>query len=349
MPSKFGGVPVEETGSKFGGIPLESPESVPTQSDQSGPGNHGLGEFITSPHGYIREGLRTAGQGVKELFTPGQRMRGATDVLKGAGSVATPAALGAGGAALAAAPLATVGALGLGAAGSGLGGMAGRKLATAVSSNPDAPELGQEVGSLAGGAGLGYAGAKAIPAIGRMIPTTEKAGARIQNVMNKAGDLPVNVSEIGPAAVRAAQFGKRGASTPKAINDFIAETGVDANPQAGLRPLPLRSAADYHETAGRKARTMMDQPVQGSMIHHLNEFRQPLRKAMLDTAEQGEPGLGSYYDRALKSYGTARRIEDFKGAAGDAIKKYGVRSGLAGLGIGGGIYGARKLFGEFGE
>lgn len=322
------------------------PESVPYTSPTSEPGNHGLSEFITSPHGYIREGLRTAGQGVKELMTPGTRLRGATDVLKGAGSVATPAALGAGGAALAAAPLATVGAMGLGAAGSGLGGMAGRKLATAVSKNPDAGELGQEAGSLVGGLGAGYAGSKALPAIGRMIPTTEKAGARIENVMRQAGDRPVNLSQIGPPAMRAAQFGKRGGSTPKAINDFITETGVDANPQEGMRPLNLRSAADYHENAGAKARTMMDQPVQGSMIHHLNEFRQPLRASMIEAAEQAKPGLGSYYDRALKSYGTAKKIEGVRDAATDVVKKYGVKAGLTGLGLGAGYTASRKLFGE---
>ncbi len=316
---------------------------TPADTTPPEPGNHGLSEFITSPHGYLREGARQIGQGVQGLLTSGHRMQGATDVLKGAGSVATPFALGAGGAALEAAPLATVGGLALGKAGSSLGEMGGRKLATAMSNNPNAPELGAEAGSLLGGAGLGYAGAKALPALGRMIPTTEKAGARIQNVLKKAGDTPVDVSESGPAAVRAAQFGKRGGSTPKAINDFITETGVDANPQAGLRPLPLRSAADYHENAGARARTMMDQPVQGSMIHHLNEFRQPLRKSMINAAEQTEPGLGSEYDKSLRSYGTAKKIENVKDVGKKIIKKVAIPAAIAGAAGGTGYKIARTL------
>ena len=110
---------------------------------------YSLREFITSPHGLIREGLRRMGTGFSELTQPGfdPKAQGAHDIIAGAGSALTPALLP-----LAVAnPLPAVAALAGGAAGSTLGQMG----AHALDAGPGTTNLAGDVGGIAGGAAVG--------------------------------------------------------------------------------------------------------------------------------------------------------------------------------------------------
>lgn len=139
----FANAPATLTDADFG-------KQAPKQEENS---------FFTSPHGFIREGARTIGQGVKELFTPGSREAGATHVIKGAGSMLAPVGIGAAIPALVAAPAATLGGLAAGGAGMMAGGAGGRKLAEAAGGGPQAQELAGTIGETVGGGFGGAAGA----------------------------------------------------------------------------------------------------------------------------------------------------------------------------------------------
>lgn len=117
----------------------------------------GLKEFITSPHGLLRTGASQIGQGLKELFTSGQRERGAADAIEGAGRFAAPFALPF----AVEAPIAALAATG--------GGLVGQKLGESAAEHFGAkPETTRLIGDLAAlpGALVGAKGAKYAPEIG---------------------------------------------------------------------------------------------------------------------------------------------------------------------------------------
>ncbi len=161
-----------------------------------------------------------------------------------------------------------------------------------------------------------------------MLPNAKRAGAGIEAVKQAVGHVPVSVAETGPAAMRASEFAGSGGHLPKPISDFIAKTGVDVAPSQGISPLPLRTAHDFYTNAGAKARTLLDQPVQGPMSHYLTQFNVPLRKSLIDAAEQGAPGQGKALDSSMREYRNAKRLEtglDYgKKAAIGAATGYGL-------------------------
>ncbi len=64
---------------------------------------------------------------------------------------------------------------------------------------------------------------------------------------------------------------------------------------------------------------------------------------MIETAEQAEPGLGSEYDKSLKSYGTAKRIEGVKEAGKKLIKRVAIPAAVGAAAGGAGYKIARSL------
>jgi hypothetical protein len=106
--------------------------------------------FVTSPHGLIRTGARQIVHGARELFSPGNRAQGASDVIRGAGRMALPTAIPA----MAANPVTA--ALGLGT-GAVAGGAAKLGLG-AMGASEGVQNLGEDVAGLgAGGAAAHFA------------------------------------------------------------------------------------------------------------------------------------------------------------------------------------------------
>lgn len=165
--SQYGGVPSvggtddeyqggEGDKSQQKGTPLEEAIS-PTGSEDN---------FLTSPHGFIRSGARQIVHGIGEVMHPGQRMQGASDVIRGAGSVLTPAAI----------PLAVANpvtsAIGIGA-GLGAGTIAHAGLG-AMGASEGAQNLGEDVAGLGAGA---LAGGLAHPRLSPAVGTGLKVAA----------------------------------------------------------------------------------------------------------------------------------------------------------------------------
>lgn len=173
MPSKFGGVEVEEKpsgGSKFGGIAVDGAPDTRGLDKLPGGTAPGVEKPNSLPNGAVAKedstskpfdlehsigegsfpGPVMAANGIRDLFTRalpaaanGNGTRAAHEVISGVGRAAIPLAAPA----LIQAPIAT--AIGMG--GSYLGSQVGRQGAKALGLNPDQSNLMEDVGGIAGG------------------------------------------------------------------------------------------------------------------------------------------------------------------------------------------------------
>lgn len=119
--------------------------------------------FLTSPTGFIRSGFNRAVAGVEHMAEPGitPKIGGASEVLRGAGSMLAPVAIGATLPSLFAAPASTMGSAALGTAGSMAGGAAAKSVAKSFHASPEAQNLTEDIGGLVGGGAGAYSGARA--------------------------------------------------------------------------------------------------------------------------------------------------------------------------------------------
>lgn len=298
-----------------------------------------LREFITSPHGFIREGARTIGQGARELFTPGQRMKGATDVIHGAGSVLAPVAIGASIPALTAAPAATIGGMAMGTAGAGLGSAGGRSIARAMGGGEQAQELGGELGGLAGGFGGGAAGARLIPKATAMVPSAERAGRNFERVMQAAGTMPVDLTKASAPVIRALELERAGSGAPPPVISKMAER----IPQHTDMPMTFKEARDFQSNAGRlsAAESLNAKPQMKAQVAQLAKALADENQSVAEKA-----GVGDLYAKAMKEYRQAKTIEGVKENAKDLAKSTAAKYILGGAGLGAGYGIARKVLGE---
>lgn len=302
-------------------------QNAPTPPAPPEGGNHGLSEFITSPHGLIREGARQIGLGAKELFTPGQRMRGATDVIRGTGSALAPVAMGAAIPALVTAPAAAAGGIALGGIGAGLGQAGGRRAVKALGGSEEAQDFGGELGGLGGGVLAGGAGAKLAPKLIDMIPSADRAGKTFQYVMSKAKDVPVDTSAFAGPALAARKLNKvAGDPYPPVLRKAFQAI------QPTTDPLTYGDSRMLAGSAGRKAVQMSMQPqaLSGPMKMHAAQLAEGL-----DAANEGAArsvGVGDEYRDAMTEYRRAMALQQFGKEAGKVALKatpYAVGGGLA--------------------
>ena len=135
---------------KLGGTPPPAPTGVgklPASQlpEELKPEDQQEDSFWTSPHGLIRSGLTRAVHGVESGAEPGidPKLGAASEIIRGVGTAALPAAIPI----AMANPAGAVGAIAGGAIGSGLSGWAGRKIGLA----PGAQALTEDAGNIAGG------------------------------------------------------------------------------------------------------------------------------------------------------------------------------------------------------
>lgn len=128
-----------------------SPQEVsqPKKVNQQEP-KRTMRDFVTSPNGFIRQGLGRAGQGIKDAYnTPGldSKLHGASEVIRGVGTAAIPAMIP-----LAVAnPISAAAGLATGTAGQYLGEKGGE----ALGMSPGASELTGDVAGILSGGGVG--------------------------------------------------------------------------------------------------------------------------------------------------------------------------------------------------
>ncbi len=282
-------------GAGLPGVPTPAPPAAMQPEQDSWSSLH---NFITSPNGLIRGGVRQAVGGAEHMAEPGKEAKysGASNVIRGVGKTLAPVAIGAAIPAAAAAPATAATSLITGTGGA----MAGRGLARGgarmLSASPEGEELAGDVGETLGGIGAGYLGSR-IPG---MLPSTERAGRNFQAVMERARDVPVDLSAAGDPALRAQELRESGASMPGVVNKFLQRTTAPNSP-----PLTYETSRDFASNAGRLSADENSRMIP-PMRAQVSRLTQALNDANARAAESA--GVGPQYNDAMSEYRNAMRI-----------------------------------------
>jgi hypothetical protein len=256
------------------------------------------------------------------LGSPGRSPREkAKDISKGIAVGSLPLL----GGALAAAPLATTLGLAGGTGGGVVGGYLGRKAGELV----DAPELGEDIGGLAGnlaGAGTGLALKTKIPGL---FPSAKGAGAALSEVKSVAGNVPIKMGKAGDTALELYTQSQRGGTLPKAVRDLVNRV---TKPES--KPITYAEAKDFQSNISRLsvAERMRLTP---NVQRLVGQLAADLKTSLKDAADT--VGKGEQFSQAMKEYHQAMQIRGMTDAAKAGAWKWALR--------GAGAYGIYKLLG----
>lgn len=186
--------------------------------------------FITSPNGMIRTGVRRAGEGIAAMSRPGldAKLGAGSEILRGVATAATPAAIPF----MAANPLMSAARLALGT-GAQYVGEEGSK---AIGLPPGASQL---IGDTAGIAGAGFPGKNTEAALGG---ATRAGMAQVRPVLDKASIWhPLKNIGLGYDAIKNTVQGARDAVNPPSTSPFDVRS-VKSPPSSGgtaFNPRPV--------------------------------------------------------------------------------------------------------------
>lgn len=195
----------------------------------------------------------------------------------------------------------------------------------------------QEIGAKAAMLGAVPEMASAVKgAISGMLPSTERAGQKFQQVMSAAKDVPVDLSKVDPIVERAKELRSRGHGPPsQAMRQYMrVRQPEEFGPfQMAPQPLTYETARDFAVSAGdQSAREIMG--TNKTMKRQNKSFARALDEANREAAYQA--GRGPEYDQAMTEYRNARRLENVKRIVAKSGKK---AAGTAALGAAGyGLY-----------
>lgn len=156
--------------------------------------------------------------------------------------------------------------------------------------------IGEYAPAVAGAAGLVKAGVRALPSAAR-------AGQKFQSVMAAAKDIPIDVAGPGNVALRIGELAERGASMPKAVNDFLKYA---TNPQKP--PMDYKVARDFASNIGRLSAKEVSRlnPV---MQKHVADLSVALNESIVKAAQAA--GKADEYVAAMNEYRKAMQLRDF--------------------------------------
>lgn len=156
------------------------------------------------------------------------------------------------------------------------------------------------------------------------IPTTAKAGAKFQSVMAAAKNIPIDVKEVGDAALRIQELAERGGSMPLAVRKIL--NRMTDPEKAGL---VYEESRDFASNISRLSADEMQRltPVVRREVAHLSAM---LNKANAMAAKQA--GKADEYASAMKEYASAMRLRSMADAAIKGAKKTVPYASAAGAG-----------------
>lgn len=157
------------------------------------------------------------------------------------------------------------------------------------------------------------------------LPSTARASAKFEDVMNAAKDTPIDPTKPAEAAARGKELFDRGSSSlPRVLRRFTARIG---DPDAG--PMTYKEARDFYTNA-RMGMTeyLRNNP---TMWRQVTIFKNALGEAVQEAANVA--GKGSEYASAMKEYRQAKSMQKLAAAAA----ALGIK--VAGIGA---IYSAAK-------
>ncbi len=188
--------------------------------------------------------------------------------------------------------------------------------------------LSQTVPAVAGGVEAIKAGVNRIPGI----PTAAKAGAKFEQVMSKAKDVPVNTAAADEALARAQELRQRGSTMPKVMNDYAkrrkpvtADFGGQSVEMAA-EPMTYQEGRDFASNAGAMS-TRETTALNAKMQAQVKQFARAMKDANRGAAK--EVGMESLYDRAMTEYRVAKNIEEKMAI----VKKWAWRAGAGYAGV----------------
>jgi hypothetical protein len=174
------------------------------------------------------------------------------------------------------------------------------------------------------------AGANAVPRMAR-------AGRTFQSVMGAAKDVPLNVEAPGQVALRIQELAERGGTMPRMVRQFVQRVTDPAK-----APLAYGEGRDFASNISRLSADEYNRltPV---IQREVGSLRTALNGSLHEAA--GSVGKGTEYANAMKEYSQAAKLNTFRDALLDALKKGAVPAGSA---AGAGYYLGGKLRGLLG-
>lgn len=165
-----------------------------------------------------------------------------------------------------------------------------------------------------------------------MLPSRARAGAKFEQVMQHAKDVPVDVGKTGDVALRVQELADRGASMPQVVRKFLRRT---TDPAQG--PMTYSEARDFYSNISRLSADEFKRmtPV---VQREVAQMREALDKALYGAADT--VGRGADYLSAMTEYGRASKGRK----AVDAVKDTAVKAGITGA-AGGTLYLLAKKLG----
>lgn len=160
------------------------------------------------------------------------------------------------------------------------------------------------------------------------IPTMAKAGAKFQQVMGAAKDVPLDISAPGNVALRIQQLAERGGTMPKVVRDFLKRVTDPSKPN-----LAYEEARDFYSNISRLSGNDY-QRLTPVLVREIGNLRVALNSSLRTAAET--VGKGGLYDDAMKGYRQAAKVSDAVGDAAKQIKRWAIPTGIV-------TYGANKL------
>lgn len=211
-------------------------------------------------------------------------------------------------------------------------------------------QAAEGAGALAGGIALGEAIPKVMPPlvrkVGKILPNTERAGAKLQTVMQSARNVPQDLTQTDLIAARAKQLQQRGGGTPPpVVQKYLARqkpvVAKFGGQKVAMQPQPMtyEEGFDFASAAGSQSAKAMSE-MTGPMKAQVKQFAGALRNSNRQAAAQ--VGMGDLYDQAIKEYRQAKTLEEAK----DVVKRYALHAAI-GTGV---LYGiereVERLFGR---
>ena len=139
-----------------------------------------------------------------------------------------------------------------------------------------------------------------------VVPSTARAGKKLEDVMSAARNVPIKPGEPTAEAFRGKEIASRGGQLPKILRDFVRRT---SDPEAP--PITYEEGRDFYTNA----RLAMSEYLQTkpNMWRQVTIFKNALGNAISDAAH--EVGKGSEYLSGMAEYRRAKRMQDLIQAA----------------------------------
>lgn len=146
-----------------------------------------------------------------------------------------------------------------------------------------------------------------------LIPNAARAGEKFQEVMGAAKNIPIDVKDVGDAALRIQQLADRGGSMPLAVRKLLNRL-TDPNKAA----MTYEESRDFASNISRLSINEFGR-LTPNVAREVANLRVTLNQANAKAAELA--GKGAEYKSAMREYAQAMKLRDAVDAAIKGAKK----------------------------